>query len=224
MANQFDIGVPVGGQHPVKRFRGTLRELNRKNVHYDAREGQKARDVTYAEFKFADCEILEVREGLVYTLPTVTFEIQYVDPNQRNASENSRWEAMASSIRKTSDDLKPNDLLNKTQEWAQLDWPLRAQDDDGKWITRPTPAWQLVSIEGASNNRAADVIQYIIETAEGKTETELYTELMANTSKLNGQQQTIDKITSGTLVEDLVSTNILSKAKDGTLSKGTNAP
>lgn len=223
MANQFETGVPVGGQHPVLRFRGVLRELNRKNVHYDARDGRQARDVTNAEFKFADCQIIEVREGLVYTLPTVTFEIQYVDPNSSRSSTETRWEAMAQSLRKQGD-VKLPDLIGKQQEWAQLDWNLRAQNDEGKWVSQPTPAWQIVSVEGVSSNRAADVIQYIVETAEGKTETELYTELMNNTTKLNGQQETINKITSGTLVEDLVSGGILAKAKDGTLSKGSNAP
>lgn len=228
---------PTGGVHPVKRFKGKLAKWADEPVTYDANT-PRAREVHNIHFWFRDCEILELMGKDAYNFRQVDFVVQYQDYTRRGAEE-TRWEALASSLRTVfGREIDLNELQDKDQEWTQLPFKIRQPmtnsdgspmyDNRGQQVfgAQEAPCWQLTWFTGLGSGgtqetpeeREKKLYEYLAGTADGKTDTEFYMALVGD-QQITNRDDIMDMVTEERLVDFLISQKVVFRGDDGKLGK-----
>lgn len=146
---------------PLLHFKGTLKEYIPKD-QADA----SGRAFKVIDFNFTDIEVIESVEP--YAFPICTIGVGY------STTENTRWDALAQSIKKQFGRTPTLDeIVGKQQEWKFAPAMLTKKDDaTGLWSKEPTNAWQIVSIDGMGSpaQASADIDAHVLELLDGKSE------------------------------------------------------
>lgn len=214
--SEFDTGKPQGGRHPVKEWSGILKDVLRDERTF----GNTKR--TNAKFQGTDVTVHATYENQVWAHPIIEFSVPYTDPT--GSSGNTRWEALASSLRKIAGEGAPLPK-GKRVRMAQIPAIIRqnvAKDGEpDNWQNQEADCWQFLEIEGLGSRAEANgnVRDYILDTADGKSEEDAKMALMADMSKLAGHSEITNGLTEGTLFSTYVGSGLLTKDTDGVLHK-----
>lgn len=216
--SEFDTGKPQGNRHPVKDVTFTLKDVLRDERTY----GTTKR--TNAKIQGTDIEVHETYENQVWAHPIIEFSVPYTDPS--GSSGNTRWEALASSLRKIAGEgATLSSLKGKRLRMAQIPFSIRQntapEGEPDKWENKDADCWQFVEIEGVGSRAEANgnIRDYILDTADGKTEADAKAALMSDMSKLAGHSEITNGLTEGTLFSTYVSSQLLTKDDAGVLHK-----
>ncbi|KKL63026.1 hypothetical protein LCGC14_2179210, partial [marine sediment metagenome] len=115
------LATPVG-QSPLQKFVGILEswEAETRESPSDT-PGEAPRKYQVITFNFRDLDVLKSTEP--YPFPVAVLTIGYAPPAQSRG--NTRWEAIAGSIRKLTPDPDLDVLVGKRQTWEMLPGTLR---------------------------------------------------------------------------------------------------
>lgn len=228
------IAEPKDDQHgtPLQEFKAVCKQYVARDQHFEARNGQAARDAKFIEFDFTD--VIVIRSLETYTLPIAKISLPYSD------RADTRWAAFTKSVRAvvppevwqaSADPLGL--LVGKRQHWNFTGGNvLRApiKDDQGgdvyengkqKWGPVPSDTWQVVSIEGIGTG-GVQLLDLIAEYAVGKTADMVNQEVLTNMEwkGYQGFQAAAEGTVARTLLPGLVMAGKLTQSPDGTYLKG----
>lgn len=208
------IDPPTGGQHPLIRFRGVLKEY--RGVERTFGEGTaNARKAQYVAFNFINVQVLQSREP--YPFPIATIEIAY------NTSAETRWAALSGSFRKFLPENNIDLLVGKQQEWEfKGGIKLRQQDPaDNEWKSLDGEAFQLTWLEGAEAPDGQDIMDKIVALADGKDDNGFYSALFSDAEirGMAGYQDVVTSASNRTLLQTLETAGQLKRDTEGVWHK-----
>lgn len=204
---------------PLRRFQGVLQNY----VSERKTDANSSRTYMVIAFNFVDLTVLESVEP--YPFPIATLSIGY------STSENTRWDALASSIKKLWGSTPALDeLVGKVQEWAYLPCKLRTKLESGEWADVPNEAWQVAGVTGigagvgASGGgapAASDPTDHLLDLLDGKLEADFH-QVLFQDPELRGHPDLITSATERTLLPALEAAGRCYRGSDGIWHKGAN--
>ena len=231
MQEQFkpSLATPVG-QSPLREFIAILEswEAETREVPSDD-PGGAARKYQVITFNFKDLEVIESTEP--YVFPIAVLSVGYAPPTVSRG--NTRWDALAGSIRKLTADPDLDLLVGKRQTWAMMPSTLRqalTEEDgtpklDGKlrplWGDVTADAWQVKEIEGLGSTAESDeaFMDFLVSEADSKTPTAWYEALLEDRRVTQGRQDIVTAITERKLLDTLLTAGKLTQDGEGVLHK-----
>lgn len=223
------LATPVG-QSPLLEFIGILEswEAETREVAAD-NPGDTPRKYQVITFNFKDIEVLKSTEP--YAFPIAVLSIGYAPPTVSRG--NTRWDALASSIRKLTPDPDLDLLVGKRMTWAMQEATLRqalVEEDgtpklDGKlralWGDVKAPAWQVVEIEGLGSTAESDedFMAFLVDQADGKLAKDWYEALLGDRRVTQGRGDIVTAITDRKLMDTLITAGKLTQDAEGVLHK-----
>lgn len=215
------------GQSPLRRFKGILGQYAPEKVEFSRQDGTPG-SFMVAVFDFKEVEVIESTEP--YPFPIAQVRIGYAPPT--SSFGKSRWEALASSVRKLVPDGELDALVGKRQEWAVLPCTLnqRLTDEDGNVILnekgRPKygdvegESWQIVSVDGLGSVAQvdADFNAYLSALADGKTEQQFYEAALTDQQVIT-KPTVVKALTDRVLLDTLIAAERITRDTEGVLHK-----
>jgi len=201
------------GMSPLLHFKGRMKGYEMQDRTFESR--------TYkvVVFDFTDVEVIEATEP--YPFPIAQIQVGYNPPSSSRG--NTKWEALASSVRKLiggEPDLDEH-LVGKMQEWQQLLAPqTRRNDESGEWEVVQELAWQVVSLEGTE--APEDLTDHILTIAEGKNESQFHEALLQD-AKIRARPDLVSAITERKLLTALLDSKKLERDAEGILHTTASA-
>ena len=198
-------------RHPLNYFRGVLVDID-EETRTPNRVGAKPYIVLI--FKFDKLEVIESNEP--YKFPTTVIEMPEFN------FQGTAWNALKQSLVPFESVIQGNinNLIGKSQEWAQLPATMRDRQQDGtnpdgtqKYtygdVVRNT--WHVVAVEGAIDTQA-QLMEAIVNMADGKDETSFSTSLLGavNLRNLSGYVDMVQQVVQRKLLGNLVTAGQLS--------------
>lgn len=220
---------------PLEEFKGKLESYTAREIHFDAKNGQAARDSKSIDFDFSNLSVIRSREP--YVLPIAKVSIPYSEKND------TRWAAWTKSIRQlvpaemwsASPDPIGQIVVGRMQHWsfkggATLRQALK--DDAGadiyengrqKWGPVDADTWQVVSIDGLAS-ASKNVLDAIAEFAVGKDEATINQAVFQNPDwkGMVGHQGAVEATLSRSLLPGLILAGKIVLGADGLYAKGPN--
>lgn len=222
------LATPVG-QSPLREFEAILDswEAETREAQSD-NPGDTPRKYQVITFNFKDLNVIESTEP--YTFPIAVLSIGYASPTVSRG--NTRWDALASSIRKLTPDPDLDLLVGKQQTWAMRPATLRqalTEEDgtpklDGRlrplWGDVTEDAWQVLEIEGLGSTAESDedLMDFIVDEAEGKLEKDWYEGLLGD-RRITQRNDLVTAITDRKILDTLKAAKKLTVDSEGILHK-----
>jgi len=223
------LATPVG-QSPLREFIAILEswEAETREVAAD-NPGDTPRKYQVITFNFKDLEVIESTEP--YAFPIAVLSIGYAPPTVSRG--NTRWDALASSIRKLTPDPDLDLLVGKRQTWAMQPATLRqalTEEDgtpklDGRlkalWGDVQADCWQVKEIEGLGSTEESDAefMDFLVDQADGKLAKDWYEALLGDRRVTQGRGDIVTAITERKLLDTLVTAGKLTQDAEGILHK-----
>lgn len=218
---------------PLQEFKGVVAKYTARVQHFEARNGQAARDAQIVDFDISDVVVIRSREP--YMLPIGKVSIGYSERGD------TRWLVFTGSIRAivppeiwqaSADPLGL--LVGKQQHWNFGPGKLRGpvKDSDGndvwengrqKWGPVESDCWQVVSIEGLGTG-GVQLLDLIADWAVGKTGDQVNQEVFASDAWKGyaGYQAAVEGTLNRSLLPALVGAGKLVLGADGVYQKGAS--
>ena len=231
MQEQFkpSLATPVG-QSPLQEFIAILDSWEAETRESPSDDpGGTPRKYQIITFNFKDLEVLKSTEP--YPYPIAVLNIGYAPPTVSRG--NTRWDALAGSIRKLTPDPDLDLLVGKRQTWAMQPATLRqalTEEDgtpklDGRlrplWGDVKQDCWQITEVEGLGSAEESDqeFMDFLVGEADGKLEKDWYEALLGDRRVTQGRGDTVTLITERKLLDTLLVTGKLTRDSDGVLHK-----
>ena len=223
------LATPVG-QSPLREFIAVLESWEAETREAQAdNPGDTPRKYQVITFNFKDLEVIESTEP--YAFPIAVLSIGYAPPTVSRG--NTRWDALAGSIRKLTPDPDLDLLVGKRMTWAMLPSTLRqalVEEDgtpklDGRlkalWGDVQVDAWQVKEIEGLGSIAESDeeFMDFLVGEADGKTPTDWYEALLGDRRVTQGRGDIVTAITERKILDTLLTAGKLTQDSDGILHK-----
>ena len=184
------LATPVG-QSPLQEFSAILEswEAETRESPSDT-PGEQPRKYQVITFNFKDLDVILSTEP--YPFPIAVLSIGYAPPTQSRG--NTRWEAIAGSIRKLTPDPDLDVLVGNRQTWKMLPATLRMPvlEEDGTpkldgrlrplWADADVDCWHIVEVEGLGSAAESDeeFMDFLVDQADGRTEKDWYEALLGD--------------------------------------------
>ncbi len=219
---KMSMEKPSGGDTPLRRFKGVL-----DSAKLDQRIANDGRSYSVAQFSFKDLEVLESTEP--YPFPIAVIGLSYKPPKKSRGG--TKWDVLANSLRKLMpQNPDPDELVGKTQEWAQVEHPIRSAltDEEGNplmdgnnkqlWGDVATLCWTIIAVDGLGSVEDADAEfnKFLVELADGKTETQFYEAALTN-SKVSARPNIVKAITDRKLLDTLKEMGLIERDAEGVM-------
>ncbi len=223
------LATPVG-QSPLQEFIAVLDSWEAETRESPAdTPGDTPRKYQIITFNFKDLEVIRSTEP--YPYPIAVLNIGYAAPTVSRG--NTRWDALASSIRKLTPDPDLDLLVGKRQTWVMAEATLRqalTEEDgtpklDGKlrplWGDVKADAWQIKEIEGLGSTEEADqdFMDFLVDQADGKLEKDWYEALLGDRRVTQGPGDIVTAITERKLLDTLLKAGKLTRDDEQILHK-----
>ena len=225
MSEEISIKKPTGADTPLRHFKGTLAPDEELSERRTTKDG--SRSYVVLNFKFKDLEVIESVEPFPFPIAQIT--VGYAPPETSRGG--TKFEALASSLRKLMPDNPDINLLKgKHQEWKMEEKSLRRglTDEEGNpimdgnqkqiWGQVPTLCWTVVAIDGLGSVEDADAEfnKFLVEMADGKTETQFYEAALTN-SKVSARPNIVNAITDRKLLDTLKEMGLIERDAEGVM-------
>lgn len=195
---------------PLLQFKGMLKEYIAKD-----RQDGSGRAFKVIDFNFTDIDVIASVDP--YPFPICTIEVGY------STTENTRWDALASSIKKQFGRTPVLDeIVGKQQEWHFAPAMLTKKDDTtGLWSKEPTNAWQIVSIDGMGSpvQANANIDAHVLELLDGKNEQD-FQQVFFVDPEIRKHPELIQQATSRELLPNLEAAGRAHRDDGGVWHKG----
>lgn len=207
------------GQSPLLEFKARLDEYVGVEREFKNDDGTTRKSTT-VQFKFSEVDPIRTTEP--YVFPIATISIPYAPP--ANSYGKNRWEALAASIRKL--DITPPEgesqmsmLKGKMQHWNMQPATLRVQSPESKqYEDTEQDCWHVVAVEGVDKQGGGDIVAYVIELVNGKSESEFNEAALAD-PRIRNDQSVVKRITDRELLPNLVEVGSIKRSPEGIYSK-----
>ena len=224
------LATPVG-QSPLQEFIAILDswEAETRETPSDT-PGEAPRKYQVITFNFKDLDVIESLEP--YPFPIAVLNIGYAPPTVSRG--NTRWEALAGSLRKLTPDPDLDVLTGKRQTWkmlpAQLRQPVLEEDGtpklDGRlrpiWADADVACWHITEVEGLGSTAESDeeFMDFLVEQADGKLPKDWYEALLGDRRVTQGGHgDIVTSITERRILDTLLLAGKLTQDTDGVLHK-----
>lgn len=199
------IDRPSDNTIPLLEFSGVLKDY----VAEDRKDDRSGRTWTTITFNFTDLEVIETTEP--YPFPIAKIQIPY------GTRSKTRWAVFAESARGILPQVDIDLLVGKRQKWVWGSCELR-QQVDGEWKNVEADSWQVVEVEGYGNSGEDDsnLIDALVELADGKTEAEFNSAVFSDEKlkKMGGYSSAVDMIINRKFFDAMKEIGKLEKSGD----------
>ncbi len=222
------LATPVG-QSPLQEFTAILEswEAETRESPSDT-PGDAPRKYQVITFNFKDLDV--IRSTAPYVFPIAVLSIGYAPPAASRG--NTRWEALAGSIRKLTPDPDLDVLVGKRQTWEMLPGTLRQPvlEEDGTpkldgrlrplWADADVDCWHITEVEGLGTTAESDeaFMDFLIQAADGKTQSAWYETLLQD-RRVTSRNDIVTAITDRKLLDTLTAAGKLTEDAEGVLHK-----
>ena len=223
------LATPVG-QSPLQEFNAILESWEAETREAQSDDpGTTPRKYQVITFNFKDLEVIKSTEP--YPFPIAVLTIGYAPPTVSRG--NTRWDALAGSIRKLTPDPDLDQLVGKRQTWAMRPSTLRQAltDEDGTpkldgrlrplWGDVQQDAWQVTEVDGLGSTAESDeeFMDFLVGAADGKTPTDWYEALLGDQRVTKGRGDIVTAITERKILDTLLQAGKLTQDEEGVLHK-----
>jgi len=222
------LATPVG-QSPLQEFIAILEswEAETRESPSDT-PGEAPRKYQVITFNFKDLDVILSTEP--YVFPIAVLSIGYAPPAASRG--NTRWEALAGSIRKLTPDPDLDVLVGKRQTWKMLPATLRMPvlEEDGTpkldgrlrplWADADVDCWHITEVEGLGSAAESDeeLMDFLVGQADGKTASAWYEGLLQD-RRVTARNDIVTAITDRKLLDTMKVANKLTEDAEGVLHK-----